>query len=126
MNARRTMVGGPGAVVLFPRRHTGRTRFSMAVASNVQEEEVQKVWSYRDYAVYGTPAGTPVIGFDSTIYVGGDDGILHAINGSTGEKRWIYQASGYDMFFCARVCVRVRAPVRTCVPMVAGAGSLRV
>jgi outer membrane protein assembly factor BamB len=42
--------------------------------------------------------GSPVIGTDSTIYIGDDDGKVYAINGSTGVIRWAVavQLQGVD------------------------------
>src|SRR5262249_26656160 len=36
---------------------------------------------------------TPAVG-NGTVYVGNDGGQLHAVNTSTGKKRWMFQAGG--------------------------------
>jgi outer membrane protein assembly factor BamB len=42
--------------------------------------------------------GSPVIGFDGTVYVGADDGSVYAFNGATGDIRWatMVQTAGAD------------------------------
>jgi len=37
---------------------------------------------------------SPAVGADGTVFVGGDDFKLHAIDGVTGEKRWEYLTAG--------------------------------
>jgi outer membrane protein assembly factor BamB len=53
------------------------------------EATVSFVWAYRagDYV-----RGTPTVS-DGVVYVGADDNVLHAIDGSTGASLWQYETA---------------------------------
>ncbi len=100
-----------GPAFVGTRYHTGRTKFSMLVGPEPPTEEIRKWWSYNGGGVI---AGTPAIGFDSTVYACSDNGFLHAINSSTGEKRWVYQATGYVVWTCEACALRGPRAVAHC------------
>ncbi len=93
---------------LYGRRHTGRSPFSMVVGPKTQQGDLQPVWTYPTHT-HGIVAGTPVIGFDGTVYACSDNGALHAINGSTGVLRWVHQATGYVLALQARAWSSLRS-----------------
>lgn len=56
-------------------------------------------WSYPDTAHYTGAAfnSSPAIGTDGTIYIGDDEGTLHAIN-PNGSRKWVFQVAGVYAF----------------------------
>ncbi|MFP4322070.1 MAG: PQQ-binding-like beta-propeller repeat protein, partial [Anaerolineales bacterium] len=65
---------------------------------NPEDGSFSRTWVYPDDENRGPDFYAPAAAYDGAVYVGDYDGGVHAIDRATGERLWVYEQSGTDLF----------------------------